>query len=51
VFGHRYFSFEDLDGYDGLFILIGSENLGFFGGDERSSGDDVTHNSSYGFDT
>lgn len=51
VFGHGSFSFEDLDGNNGLFILVGGENLGFFGGDEGSSGDDVTHNSSNGFNT
>jgi len=51
VFGHGSFSFEDLDGNNGLFILISGENLGFFGRDERSSGDDVTHNSSNSFNT
>lgn len=51
VFSHRSFSFEDLDGYSGLFVLVSGEYLRFFGGDERSSGDDVGHNSSYGFDT
>jgi hypothetical protein len=51
VFSHGSFSFEDLDGYNGLFILISGENLGFFGGDEGTSGDDVTHNSSNSFDS
>jgi len=34
MFSHGSFSFKDLDGYNSLFILISSENLGFFGGDE-----------------
>lgn len=51
MFSHRSFSFENLDGYNGLFILISGENLRFFGGDERSSRDDITHNSSNGFNS
>lgn len=51
MLGHGSFSFEDLDGNDGLFVLVGRENLGFFGGDEGSSRDYVGHNSSHGFDS
>lgn len=51
VFSHGSFSFEDLDGNSGLVVLVSGEDLRFFGGDERTSGDNVRHDTSYGFNT
>lgn len=51
VFSHGSFSFENLDGNSGLVVLISGEDLRFFSGDERTSGDDVRHNTSDSFNT
>jgi len=51
ILGHGSFSFEDLDGNGLLVILIGSKDLWFLGGDERTSGDNGRHNTSNSFYT
>jgi len=51
ISGHRSFSFEDLNCNCLLVILIGSENLRFLGWEDRSSGDNITHDSTDGFNS
>lgn len=51
IFGHGTFTFEDLDGDGLLVILIGGEDLGLFGGDEGTTGNDGGHDTSHSFDT
>ena len=51
IFGQRSFSFEDLNCYLFLVILISGENLRFFGWDKSTSWDDGAHDSSNGFNS
>jgi hypothetical protein len=51
IFDHGSFSFENGNGNGLLLILISGESLGFFSGDERSFGNNFSHNSSDGFNS
>mmetsp|Transcript_9347 Transcript_9347/g.8809 ORF Transcript_9347/g.8809 Transcript_9347/m.8809 type:complete len:212 (-) Transcript_9347:1260-1895(-) len=51
VLGHSSLSFKHLDGHSGLLVLVGCEGLRFLGRDHSSSGDDLSHNSSYSLNT
>jgi hypothetical protein len=51
VFGHGSFAFKDLDEDTVLVVLVGGEDLGFFGWDVGVSGNEDGHDSSNGFDT
>jgi hypothetical protein len=51
ILGQGSLTLVDVDGDSGLLVLVGSENLRFFGWDDSSSWDDFGHNSSNGLDT
>ena len=51
ISGHGSFSFEDLNCNCLLVILIGSENLRFLGWEDRSSWDNITHDTTDGFNS
>lgn len=45
------FSFENSNGNSGLLVLVSGEGLGFLGGDDGSSVDDLGHDTSNGLNT
>lgn len=51
VFGHGSFTFENRNGDSLLIILISGKSLSFFGGNERSFGDDFGHNTANSLNT
>lgn len=51
ILGHGSFTFEDLNGNLFLIVLISGENLGFLGGENASSADNVAHDTSDSLDT
>lgn len=50
VLGHGPFSFEDLDEYSGLVVLVGGKRFGLLGGDDAVPRDNIGHHAAHCFD-